>query len=553
MTAVGMPSLRYTPSPEANDLLLAEELAELAERAQALTSAPGVMIALRRGNELVVRTSDGIAPEVGACIPFPSGVTGLCITSKRPQTSDGADVEAQLEASFRVLNVRSVLAVPIEHGGEMSGVLAVLSQAPAVFSRTHVAILMTLADVIGGKLAQYPRVSDVARNAVSGEVIDIDVQSLLRAAAPQANVAPPKLDAPTPPEAVAIAAQPAKTLALPRVAAVPVAATEKITPISPPSRSRPAATPLAAFLKETAESPVPTNPDVLSPAEDPMKHSSVVARPVVTPAIRSKAKAANVPPAMYTPYRTQKSERSHIPLFAACAAIVVLGVAAALYPHLRSAAPAATASAAAEPAHLTAVPISPAEVSVPKGGVEQPAAVATPAPASAASAPRDKEATAAAPQPKPAAETTISKPAPILQLASGQPKARAEQPVESPALALVGASGKALPDLPLVPAPAALAVNKPVVAVLVPATRVQGAPPQFPEEARRLGRSGVVKVLISISAEGKVTDARVLTGDLMLRNASITAVRGWIYTPARLDGKPVASTAEVSLRFNAER
>jgi hypothetical protein len=92
MTAVGMPQLGYTPSPEANELLLAEELAELAERAQALTGAPGVLIALRLGNELVVRTSDGIAPEVGTCIPFPSGVTGLCITSKKPQTSDSADV-----------------------------------------------------------------------------------------------------------------------------------------------------------------------------------------------------------------------------------------------------------------------------------------------------------------------------------------------------------------------------------------------------------------------------------------------------------------------------
>jgi periplasmic protein TonB len=104
-----------------------------------------------------------------------------------------------------------------------------------------------------------------------------------------------------------------------------------------------------------------------------------------------------------------------------------------------------------------------------------------------------------------------------------------------------------------VASPAVLTVNKAVVAVLVPATRVQGAPPQFPPEARRLGRSGTVKLLISISADGKVTDARVLTGDLMLRPASIMAVRNWVYTPARLDGKPVASTAEVNLRFNAER
>jgi hypothetical protein len=48
-----------------------------------------------------------------------------------------------------------------------------------------------------------------------------------------------------------------------------------------------------------------------------------------------------------------------------------------------------------------------------------------------------------------------------------------------------------------------------------------------------------------------VTDARVVTGNLVFAPNSIAAVRQWVYSPARLDGRPVASTAEVSLRFNA--
>ena len=82
---------------------LAILIREIAERAESFTGATGVMIALKRRNELVVRTSIGIAPEVGACIPWPSGVTGLSVTTKKPQTCASADAEAQLEAVFRAL------------------------------------------------------------------------------------------------------------------------------------------------------------------------------------------------------------------------------------------------------------------------------------------------------------------------------------------------------------------------------------------------------------------------------------------------------------------
>ena len=555
MTTVGMPELRYTPQPQPNGVLLAEELAELAERAQLLIGATGVIIALRKNNELVVRTSDGIAPEVGASIPFPSGVTGLCLTTKKPQTCGSADVEAQLETSFRALNVRSVLGVPIEQHGEVCGVLAVLSQMPAMFSRTHVAVLMTLADVIAGKLAQYREPSDAPRptSSVSGQVVEIDVQSLLADAEPLPAAEPPK-PAPTR-EAPVMASQPATTVRVEPVAATPVMR-ETPAPIAMPSRPRPAK-PLSALRQEPAESPMPMDPDVLSPAEDPRQHGSVISpKPVLVATGHSTSKPVTSPVMHATPHRTQQSKRSYVPFVGGFAAVVVLGLAAAFYPrHNNAAAPVATASIATEQAHVAAAPPSPIAVSSPKSSVEPPATVATSEPAASATiTPKNTETPPTAAQPKPPAEHTARQSAPILQLASSQPKVKSEEPVESPTLALVGASNKSLPDLPLVAAPAAaLAVHKPVAAVLVPAARLRGMPPQFPTEARTMHRSGGVKLLISISADGRVTDARVLSGDVLFRPASIAAVREWVYSPARLDGRPVASTAEVSLRFNAEQ
>ena len=70
------------PSPSGlplEGILLAEELLDLAERAQAYTNAAGVAIALRHGKELLVRTSTGAAPEVGSIIPMSDGFITDCL------------------------------------------------------------------------------------------------------------------------------------------------------------------------------------------------------------------------------------------------------------------------------------------------------------------------------------------------------------------------------------------------------------------------------------------------------------------------------------------
>jgi protein TonB len=108
-----------------------------------------------------------------------------------------------------------------------------------------------------------------------------------------------------------------------------------------------------------------------------------------------------------------------------------------------------------------------------------------------------------------------------------------------------------LPALPTAHLPSvSLAARQ---SALVPAHLLQGKPPQYPQAARPLRLSGTVKLQISISAEGKVTDIRVLSGTPILSEASISAVRSWVYSPAYLDGSPVNSVAEVSLRFTPNR
>lgn len=75
--------------------------------------------------------------------------------------------------------------------------------------------------------------------------------------------------------------------------------------------------------------------------------------------------------------------------------------------------------------------------------------------------------------------------------------------------------------------------------------------PEYPADARAAGLSGRVVLLVSIAADGSVTDARVLqsSGVASLdRSAQTTVQSRWRFEPARSAGVPVP--IEVTLGFN---
>ncbi len=56
--------------------------------------------------------------------------------------------------------------------------------------------------------------------------------------------------------------------------------------------------------------------------------------------------------------------------------------------------------------------------------------------------------------------------------------------------------------------------------------------PLYPELARHMNLSGVVKLELVISPEGKVKSAKVLGGHPLLAEAALDAARRWTYEPA---------------------
>jgi TonB family protein len=69
-------------------------------------------------------------------------------------------------------------------------------------------------------------------------------------------------------------------------------------------------------------------------------------------------------------------------------------------------------------------------------------------------------------------------------------------------------------------------------------------PPVYPEIARRMKITGVVKVEATVDADGKVTDVKTLSGSRTLSTAAEEAVRKWKFAPAG-----AASTEDVDVNF----
>ena len=73
-------------------------------------------------------------------------------------------------------------------------------------------------------------------------------------------------------------------------------------------------------------------------------------------------------------------------------------------------------------------------------------------------------------------------------------------------------------------------------------TRVE---PQYPEILREKQIGGVVRLEVTIAANGTVQSVAVLGGNPILAEAAETAVRKWVYAPGR------SQTLEVSIPFDA--
>lgn len=78
--------------------------------------------------------------------------------------------------------------------------------------------------------------------------------------------------------------------------------------------------------------------------------------------------------------------------------------------------------------------------------------------------------------------------------------------------------------------------------------------PVYPALARRRGWQGTVLLDVSVAVDGRVNGVAIHTssGYTLLDRAALAAVRKWRFIPGEKNGRPVAMTVQVPVRFNLD-
>jgi N-acetylmuramoyl-L-alanine amidase/putative methionine-R-sulfoxide reductase with GAF domain len=135
---------------EFEQFVLDEVLQLVAERAQAITGADGIAIALAEGDEIICRASVGtMAPDRGVRLDAKAGFSGACFRTGRIVRCDDSekDPRVNLEACRR-LGTRSMVAVPLQGQQNVVGLVEAFSTQPWGFNDTDVRGLNLLAELI---------------------------------------------------------------------------------------------------------------------------------------------------------------------------------------------------------------------------------------------------------------------------------------------------------------------------------------------------------------------------------------------------------------------
>jgi len=106
-------------------------------------------------------------------------------------------------------------------------------------------------------------------------------------------------------------------------------------------------------------------------------------------------------------------------------------------------------------------------------------------------------------------------------------------------------SGPAKPVVKAAP-PKKIAISSGVATGLL----IQQVKPIYPPIAKAARQSGTVVLQATISKSGTIENLRVVSGNAMLQQAALDAVRNWRYKPYMLNGEPVEVDTTINVVFN---
>jgi len=75
--------------------------------------------------------------------------------------------------------------------------------------------------------------------------------------------------------------------------------------------------------------------------------------------------------------------------------------------------------------------------------------------------------------------------------------------------------------------------------------------PVYPPMAKQMGVSGKVSVTALVDTSGKVEKVEIVSGNVMLGKACVTAVETWKFNPFQADGKPARAAVHLEFSFHS--
>ncbi len=84
--------------------------------------------------------------------------------------------------------------------------------------------------------------------------------------------------------------------------------------------------------------------------------------------------------------------------------------------------------------------------------------------------------------------------------------------------------------------------------------QTHNADPEYSEFARRKHIQGTVVLEVTVKADGKIADVKVVRSlELSLDQSAVDAVRQWKFDPATVEGKPIPIRLNVEVSFHLSR
>lgn len=74
-------------------------------------------------------------------------------------------------------------------------------------------------------------------------------------------------------------------------------------------------------------------------------------------------------------------------------------------------------------------------------------------------------------------------------------------------------------------------------------------PPDYPPIAKQLKVSGKVQVDVTIDSDGNVESVKIVSGNAMLTQSVVSAVKKWKFTPFTQGGAPTKAVAALDFDF----